>query len=126
MTIRKVLLVDDDPDIRSIGTLSLRNIGKWQVVVAEDGPAALRAVTREKPDLVLLDVVMPGMDGPATLLLLRELAAEALPKVVFLTAKSKPSEHARLIELGAQGVIIKPFNPMLLPRQICQILESAR
>lgn len=126
MTIKKVLLVDDDPDIRSIGTLSLRNVGKWQVVVADSGPAALKLVAQERPELMLLDVVMPGMDGPQTLRLLRELRDVALPKVIFLTAKTQAEEHKQLIELGAQGVILKPFNPLLLPRQICQILDSVR
>ena len=123
MTIRKVLLVDDDSDIRSIGTLSLRNVGKWQVVVAESGAAALEAVVREKPDLVLLDVMMPGLDGPTTFRRIRELAVEPLPQVLFLTAKSEAAEIADLVKLGAKGVIVKPFNPMMLPKQIRQLLE---
>ena len=126
MSIRKVLLVDDDPDIRIIGGMSLRNVGKWQVVVAEDGAAAVEAVERERPDLVLLDVVMPGLDGPATLRRIRELPAGATLTVLFLTAKSQETERARLLALGAQGVLAKPFSPMLLPKQICLILEQAR
>lgn len=126
MSIRKVLLVDDDPDIRIIGSMSLRNVGKWQVVVAEDGAAAVEAVERERPDLVLLDVVMPGLDGPATLRRIRELPAGATLTVLFLTAKSQETERTRLLALGAQGVLAKPFSPMLLPRQICLILEQVR
>ena len=124
MTIRKVLLVDDDPDIRSIGTLSLRNVGKWQVVVADSGAAAVAAVIREQPELVLLDVMMPGLDGPTTLLRIRELHLTSPPTVIFLTAKSAEAELAHLIAIGAKGVIVKPFNPLLLPQKIRQILEA--
>jgi len=123
MLIRKVLLVDDDPDIRSIGSLSLRNIGKWQVVVAESGVAAIQAIAQEKPDLVLLDVMMPGLDGPATLVRIQALAAQTVPPVIFMTAKTDPSELQRLVALGAKGAISKPFNPLLLLKQIRQILD---
>ncbi len=125
MTIRKVLLVDDDSDIRTIGTLSLRNVGKWQVVVAASGEEALAAIQRDPPDLVLLDVMMPGLDGPATLRRIRELHHTPSPMVIFLTAKSEQAEVAQLMALGASGVIAKPFNPLQLPKQIRQLVEPA-
>lgn len=125
MAISKVLLVDDDPSIRQIGNLSLRNIGKWQVLVAASGEEAVALVLREAPDVVLLDYMMPGLDGPATLRHIREHAsAEQLP-VIFLTAKNDQAELAEMLALGAKGVIIKPFAPLLLPGQIRQLIEPA-
>lgn len=123
MTIRKVLLVDDDPSIRQIGSLSLRNIGKWQVWVAENGEEAVALVLREAPDLVLLDYMMPGLDGPATLRHIREQKSAAQLPVLFLTARSEEAEVAKMMELGVQGVIIKPFAPLLLPGQIRQLVD---
>lgn len=100
--------------------MSLRNIGKWQVVLAESGTQALELVEKERPDVILLDVMMPDLDGPATLRRLRELpAAQGVP-VIFMTALSDKEE---LMALGARGVIAKPFAPLTLPAQIRQCLE---
>ena len=124
MIVTKVLLVDDDADIRRIGQLSLQAVGKWKVVLAGSGAEALEAAEREQPDLVLLDVMMPGMDGPTTLAKLRESPATAKIPVFFLTAKVQRNEVERFLELGAQGVIRKPFDPMLLPEEIAQLVAS--
>lgn len=124
MTIHKILLVDDDPDLRRIGILSLRNIGKWQVKVAASGMDAIAALQTEIPDLILLDVMMPDWDGRQTLLHIRELPTAKSVPVIFLTAKEKPEELRELMELGAKGVIVKPFPVMTLPQLIRQILEK--
>jgi CheY-like chemotaxis protein len=121
MTVRRILLVDDDPDIRQIAELSLRRIGKFEVELAASGPEALAAAARQAPDLVLLDVSMPGMDGPATLAGLR--ATSPVP-VVFFTATSSDEEVARLCALGAVAVIPKPFDVAALPRQVRDILSK--
>jgi CheY-like chemotaxis protein len=121
----RLLLVDDAEDIRMIACISLERVGDWTVVPVSSGEAALRALEREGPfDVVLLDVMMPGMDGPTTL---QQLRAHGLPTavpVVFLTAKAQSAERQRLISLGAVGVIAKPFDPLKLPDELTQLLEK--
>ena len=125
MNVRKILLIDDDPDLRLIGRLSLTRIGKWEVVEAESGPQALEQARAEQPDLILLDVMMPGMDGVTTLTELRKEPATAEIPVIFMTAKAQPHEIARYHELGAAGVITKPFDPMELPDRILELTATA-
>lgn len=121
----RLLLVDDAEDIRLIAALSLERVGDWTVVPAASGEAALRALELGGPfEAVLLDVMMPGMDGPCTL---RELRARGLPEtvpIVFLTAKAQTAERQRLISLGAAGVIAKPFDPLKLPDQLTELLPD--
>lgn len=124
MTIRKVMLVDDEDDIRTIGNLSLSRVGGWQTVLAASGAEALSKAATEQPDLILLDVMMPGMDGPTTLGQLRAQEATAKTPVIFMTAKVQKQEVARYLELGAVGVIGKPFDPMTLPAEIKRLLPS--
>ena len=125
MTIRKVLLVDDEDDIRTIGQVSLSRVGGWQTVLASSGADALAKAAAERPDLILLDVMMPGMDGPTTLARLRAQEATAATPVIFMTAKIQKQEVARYLELGAVGVIGKPFDPMTLPAEIKRLLPPA-
>ncbi|MFY0565226.1 response regulator [Archangium lansingense] len=125
MTIRKVLLVDDEDDIRTIGQISLSRVGGWQTVLAASGAEAVSKAAAEQPDLILLDVMMPGMDGPTTLGQLRAQAATAKTPVIFMTAKIQKQEVARYLELGAVGVIGKPFDPMTLPTEIKKLLPPA-
>src|SRR4051812_22209936 len=110
-------MIDDEPDIRRIGQFSLSAVGKWTVVLASSGSEAVELATREKPDVILLDVMMPGMDGPSTLGKLRENAGTAQIPVIFMTAKVQRQEIERYLQLGARGVIHKPFDPMMLPKQ---------
>ena len=121
---RKVLLVDDEADIRVIAEISLSAIGGWQVVQAASGPEALALAACEQPDLILLDVMMPGMDGPTTLERLRERQPAGLPPVIFMTAKVQKAEVDRLLGLGVTGLIAKPFDPMALPDEIHRILGA--
>lgn len=120
---RTILVVDDDPDIRTIANLSLRNIGKFQLALVASGAEAVKAVAERRPDVVLLDVMMPELDGPSTLLRLRELPDGASLPVIFMTANSEPAECERLVSLGAVGVISKPFNPMRLPDQLRKLMQ---
>jgi two-component system OmpR family response regulator len=124
-TVSKVLLVDDEPHIRRIGELSLKGVGKWTAVLAASGAEAIGLAERECPDLILLDVMMPGMDGPATLQQLRASNATARIPVIFMTAKVQKHEVDKYLAAGAVGVIPKPFDPMALPAQILQILSTA-
>jgi CheY-like chemotaxis protein len=125
MKINKVLIIEDEPHIRRIGELSLRGVGKWQVVLASSGNEGLERAAAEQPDVILLDVMMPGMDGPTTLAELRAQPNTATIPVIFITAKVESHEVERYLTLGAAGVISKPFDPMKLPREIEQILERA-
>jgi two-component system OmpR family response regulator len=124
VTIRKVLLVDDEPDIRRVGELSLRGVAGWHVVLADSGSKAVALARSEKPDVILLDVMMPDVDGPATLALLRADPETRSIPIVFLTAKSQQREleHYRL--LGAVGVLAKPFDPMTLANDVRRTLEG--
>ena len=121
----KILLIDDEDDIRKIARLSLARVGKMEVVDAGSGLEGVRRAEEERPDAILLDVMMPGLDGPSTLAALRSNPKTAAIPVVFLTAKAMPAEVERLKGLGARGVLIKPFDPMTLPGQLRAALEGA-
>jgi CheY-like chemotaxis protein len=121
----KVLIVDDEEDIRKIARLSLERVGGMKVVEASTGADGVRLAGAEKPDAILLDVMMPALDGPGTLQSLRANAETADIPVVFLTAKAMPSEVERLKALGARGVLTKPFDPMTLPARFREVLEKA-
>ena len=121
---RRLLLVDDDDAIREIARISLERVGGWGVVAAASGEAALEIVAAGGLfDLVVLDVMMPGIDGPATLERLRQVLPPHVP-VIFLTAKLQAADRARLLGLGAVGVIAKPFDPMALAAEIDGILGA--
>jgi CheY-like chemotaxis protein len=114
----KVLIVDDEPDIRRIARLGLARVGGMEVVEAANGAEGLIRAKEDHPDAVLLDVMMPALDGPTTLARLREDPATAGIPVVFLTAKAIAAEVDRLKSLGAAGVLTKPFDPMTLARDL--------
>ncbi len=114
----KVLIIDDEPDIRRIARLGLARVGGMEVVDAANGAEGIARAKAERPDAVLLDVMMPGLDGPSTLARLREDPETASIPVVFLTAKAIAAEVDRLKSLGAAGVLTKPFDPMTLAREL--------
>jgi len=120
---RTLLLVDDDDGIRLIATRALEKLAGWQVVAAAGGEEALR-ILEEGPevDAVLLDVMMPGMDGPTTLARLRERPAGADVPVVMLTAKVQRTDVEELLALPVSGVLAKPFDPLTLHREIADVL----
>jgi two-component system, OmpR family, response regulator len=113
-SLKRVLLVDDDADIRQIGAMALRRVGGLEVEVCEGGRQALRRARSFEPDLILLDVMMPGMDGPAVAEAFRGTPQCKHVPIVFVTAKAQKHEIARYLDLGALGVIKKPFDPMAL------------
>jgi CheY-like chemotaxis protein len=123
MPIEKVLLVDDDQNIRFVVQMTLEGMTSWKVLVAESGQEALTIAEREKPDLILLDMMMPGMDGPTTYSRLKEQGN--LVPVIFMTAKVQTHELEDHLKLGAAGVIAKPFDPMTLHKDIIRIVESS-
>ena len=121
--LKTLLYVDDDSDIREIVEIALGLIDNLKVDTSPSGEQALSLIPTLNPDLVLLDVMMPGMDGPTVFS--RMKANKELPNcpVIFVTAKALPREIAYFRELGAAGVIAKPFDPMDLGRQVLQIWE---
>src|SRR5215203_4697934 len=104
---RKVLVVDDEADVRYVARLSLGRVGNMIVIEASNGEEGIARARSEQPDFILLDMMMPGMDGAATFLALRQYEETASIPVVFLTAKAKPAEVQRLKDLGARGVVLK-------------------
>jgi two-component system, OmpR family, response regulator len=113
-TLSKILYAEDDPDIRSVGKMSLEMVGGFDVRACSSGEEAVETAPGFSPDLVLLDVMMPGMDGVTTLERLRQDPRTAAIPVIFMTATAMPSEVARLRALGAADVLLKPFDPMTL------------
>ena len=125
MKITKIMIVDDDEDICTVAALAARRVGGWDVVVAASGQEALAKARSERPDVILLDVMMPVLDGPATLVKLREEPSTIAIPVIFLTAKVQRLEVEHYLALGAIGVIRKPFDAMTLPDEIRRIVQGA-
>ncbi len=119
---KRILIIDDEDDIREVAQVSLEAVQGWQVLTVRSGKEGLARAAAERPDAILLDVMMPEMDGPATLQELRaNPATESIP-VVFLTAKVQPADRRRFASLGVQAVISKPFDPLRLAEQISAAL----
>lgn len=121
-TLNRILYVEDEPDIQMIAKVALETIGGFTVHTCSSGNEALGAASAFAPDCILLDVMMPGMDGPSTLKALRTLPACAGVPVIFMTAKVQPAEVTHYKSLGALDVIAKPFDPMTLADTIRNIL----
>lgn len=117
----RILYVEDDPDIQAIAMMVLETINGFTLESCNCGADALAKAVQFKPDLVLLDVMMPGMDGPETLKGLRAFPALAHTPIVFMTAKVQPQEVEGYLNLGAVGVIAKPFDPMTLAQELRDI-----
>jgi two-component system, cell cycle response regulator len=122
--LRSLLYVDDDPDIREIVQMSLSLGGDLKVITSDGGERALLKMRVEQPDLVVLDVMMPGMDGPSLLKRMRSDPELARIPVIFMTAKARTNEAGRLHEMSAIGVIAKPFDPMTLGKQVRALWEA--
>lgn len=119
----RILYVEDEPDIQTVARLALETLGGFTVEICSSGAEALEKIAAFRPQLILLDVMMPGMDGPTTLGKLRELPPFAATPVVFMTAKVQPSEVAGYKQIGAVDVIPKPFDPMTLSGQVQAVWE---
>lgn len=119
----KVLIVDDDADIRWIVRLSLSCLGGLVVVEASGGAEGVRLAVEERPDVVLLDMMMPEMNGVMTLAALRETPETKEVPVIFLTARASAADVAQAKTLGAVGVLVKPFDARTLPAQLMALLS---
>jgi CheY-like chemotaxis protein len=122
MPTKRILLIDDEVDIHRIAQVGLMMEAGWELLTAQSSDEGLAIATSEPLDAILLDVMMPGRDGVATLKVLQESPETQAIPVIFLTAKAQSSDRRRFYALGAQGVITKPFNPMTLASQMSSFL----
>ncbi len=120
-TLHKILYVEDEADIQKIAKLALEEVGGFEVLICASGAEAVEKAAGFRPDMILLDIMMPGMDGPDTLEALHGLPGLKDTPAVFLTAKAMPIEVERYKKLGALDVIPKPFDPMTLADQVKEI-----
>lgn len=119
---KRILIIDDDPDILAVAQLALEAVGGWEVVTALSGQEGIQKAGEECPDAILLDVMMPEMDGIAALRVLQSKAeTESIP-VILMTAKVHPTDQQRFASLGVVATIIKPFKAMHLSTQIAELL----
>lgn len=123
---RRVLIVDDDDAIREVAQTSLELVAGWRVEVASSGAQALGLAAADPPDAILLDVMMPLMDGPTTFARLQADPRTRHVPVVLLTAKVQPAERRRWERLGVAGVLAKPFDPLGLPGAVADLLGWER
>ncbi|MFP5207867.1 MAG: response regulator [Acidobacteriota bacterium] len=119
---RKILIIDDEEDIRQVAALSLETVAGWEVVMASSGPQGLARAAEHQPDAILLDVMMPGMDGPTTFRELRKNPSTAHIPVLLLTAKVQSTDQRRFADLGVEAVLFKPFDPLTLSNEIALVL----
>ena len=118
---RRILVVDDDPLLLEVAQTALELVGGWQVSTAQSGSQAQQHARTERPDAILLDVMMPGIDGPTTVNALRTDPTTRDIPVIFLTAKM-PADSEEWRPLSLAGVIAKPFNPMTLAAEMAAML----
>jgi two-component system, OmpR family, response regulator len=122
--LQNVLCIDDEPDVLSITQMCLETVAGFTVATASSGTDALKKVNNLQLDVILLDVMMPEMDGPTTLRALREKPALDNVPIIFMTARVRPTELDEYLALGANGVLPKPFDPMLLSTRVTEIWEK--
>ena len=120
----RVVLADDEEDIRTVGELALAAVGGCEVRCAASGEEALALIAQQRPDVLILDVMMPVLDGPSTLRRLRESEAGQPLPVIFMTASVGRDSQLGYVELGAAGVITKPFDPMSLLEEVRALLSG--
>ena len=125
MVSRRILIIDDEDDIRQVAALSLETVAGWDVIVASSGAQGLERAAEHQPDAILLDVMMPGMDGPTTFRELRKNPVTAKIPVLLLTAKVQGPDQRRFADLGVEAVLLKPFDPLTLAAQMEKVLGWA-
>ena len=125
-SLQRVFCIDDEDDILQVLRLSLETVGALSVECCSDPVAALDRVEAAQPDVIMLDVMMPQMDGPETFAALRRKTGLDGVPIVFMTARAQPADIESYLGLGAAGVITKPFDPMTVSAQIEEIWRGAR
>ena len=119
---KTLLVIDDDRDIREVAKVTLELVGGFTVLTAESGSRGLLVAQEVKPDAIILDLMMPEMDGQETLAQLKRDPGTACIPVIMLTAKVRAQKQDLVHRGNAAGILLKPFDPMLLSRQVCEIL----
>lgn len=119
---RRILIIDDEDDIREVAGLSLEATAGWQVLTASSGAEGIATAAAALPDAILMDVMMPGMDGPTTFRQMQRDPAISHIPVLLLTAKVQGTDQRRFADLGVAAVLFKPFDPLSLARQISDVL----
>ena len=120
---RRILIIDDEDDIREVAALTLEAVAGWHIVTAASGAEGIALAEREQPEAILMDVMMPGMDGPTTFRHMQQNPAIAHIPVLLLTAKVQGIDQRRFSDLGVAAVLFKPFDPMTLADQIGEALH---
>jgi len=124
--LKQILVVEDEADIGKIIQVSLINVGGFGVDICSSAHEALKVLQQSQPDLIILDVMMPVMDGPSFLKEIRQSSTLQDLPVVFMTAKVQPHEVEEYLAMGVLGVISKPFDPVSLPDQIRKLWQSSQ
>ncbi|MFD2174718.1 response regulator [Rhodobacter lacus] len=124
--LNKIMLVEDDAQIAFMTVMALEDLGGFEVMHCDNGQAALDNFDAFAPQIVLMDVMMPGIDGPETLKALRINPLARTVPVVFMTAKVQPHQQQGYFDLGAVGVIAKPFDPMTLSDRVVGLWQAAQ
>ncbi|AFL90046.1 response regulator with CheY-like receiver domain and winged-helix DNA-binding domain [Terriglobus roseus DSM 18391] len=119
----RILLIDDEDDIREVASLTLEATAGWEVITASSGASGIRAAIAEQPEAILMDVMMPEMDGPTTFREMQKNPLISQIPVILLTAKVQGVDQRRFADLGVAAVLFKPFDPMTLAAQIAQVLD---
>ncbi|SEC16066.1 response regulator [Terriglobus roseus] len=119
----RILLIDDEDDIREVASLTLEATAGWEVITASSGASGIRAAIAEQPEAILMDVMMPEMDGPTTFREMQKNPLIAHIPVILLTAKVQGVDQRRFADLGVAAVLFKPFDPMTLAQQIAEVLH---
>lgn len=122
MSTKRILIIDDEDDIRAVAQASLEIMRDWEVLTAGSSREGLLKAEADQPDAILLDVMLPDMDGTAAFKLLQNHAATAQIPVIFLTAKARATDQRQFAELGAAAILTKPFEPEELANQIAVVL----
>lgn len=124
MTIKRVLIIDDDADIREATQICLEITGEWDVLTASSGSEGLIKAAAEKPDAILLDIMMPGMDGLTTFQNLQDNPETQNIPIILLTAKAQSAEQRQFTQLRVAAVITKPYDPFSLSNQVAEALTE--
>ena len=124
--LERILYAEDDADIQQVAILALETVGGFTIKTCNNGLEAVSEIDIFQPQLLLFDVMMPYMDGPSALLKIRERADFKATPAIFMTAKVQPEEVQMYLDMGASGVIAKPFDPMLLATQVQEIWEKSQ